>query len=37
MEIGDSNLKELMIVKGIGNTVADRINNVLNSQTKVKQ
>ena len=37
MEIGDSNLKELMIVKGIGNTVADRINNVLNSQMKVKQ
>ena len=37
MEIGDSNLNELMIVKGIGSTVADRINNVLNSQRKVKQ
>ena len=37
MEIGDSNLNELMVVKGIGSTVADRINNVLNSQKKVKQ
>ena len=37
MEIGDSNLKELTIVKGIGNKVADRINNVLNSNEKVKQ
>ena len=37
MEIGDSNLNELMIVKGIDSTVADRINNVLNSQRKVKQ
>jgi len=37
MEIGDSNLNELTIVKGIGSTVADRINNVLNSQRRVKQ
>ena len=37
MEIGDSNLDELTIVKGIGSTVADRINNVLNSEKKVKQ
>ena len=37
MEIGDCNLNELTIVKGIGSTVADRINNVLNSQRRVKQ
>ena len=37
MEIGDSNKDELTIAKGIGNTVADRILTVLNSEKKVKQ
>ena len=37
MEIGDSTIKELLVVKGIGDTVANRINSVLTSNTKVKQ
>ena len=37
MEIGDSHKAELIIAKGIGATVADRILNVLNSEKKVKQ
>ena len=37
MEIGDCNINELTIIKGIGDTVANRINSVLNSQGKVKQ
>ena len=37
MEIGDSHKDELTIAKGIGNTVADRILSVLNSEKKVKQ
>jgi ERCC4-type nuclease len=37
MEIGDCNIDELTVVKGVGTTVADRINSVLNSQQKVKQ
>ena len=37
MEIGDSTVKELLVVKGIGDTVANRINSVLTSNEKVKQ
>ena len=37
MEIGDSTVKELLVVKGIGDTVANRINSVLTSNQKVKQ
>jgi Fanconi anemia group M protein len=37
MEIGDCNINELTIIKGVGDTVANRINSVLNSQQKVKQ
>ena len=37
MEIGDSTIKELLVVKGIGDTVANRINSVLTSNKKVKQ
>ena len=37
MEIGDSTVKELLVVKGIGDTVANRIKSVLTSNEKVKQ
>ena len=37
MEIGDSTVRELLVVKGIGDTVANRINSVLTSNMKVKQ
>ena len=34
MEIGEANLKDLQQIKGIGKTLADRINKVLNSEQK---
>ena len=37
MEIGDCKPSELTIIKGIGDTVANRIVNILNSEKKVKQ
>ena len=37
MEIGDCNLDELTKIDGIGSVIANRINNVLNSEKKVKQ
>ena len=37
MEIGDCSRDELTIIKGLGNTVADRVLNILNSEKKVKQ
>ena len=37
MEIGDCKPSELTIIKGIGDTVANRIVSILNSEKKVKQ
>jgi len=37
MELGDCRTSELTIVKGIGDTVANRVIDILNSEQKVKQ
>jgi ERCC4-type nuclease len=37
MEIGDCKPSELTVIKGIGDTVANRILSILNSEKKVKQ
>ena len=34
MEIGEATIKDLQKIKGIGNTLATRINEVLNSEDK---